>query len=69
MPINVKRPYKFSKKQKEIIEAFVYGEITEVEASEEFGITRPHFPRIISTIMKQMVAEGDFNFKEVFRDY
>jgi hypothetical protein len=68
MAINVSRPYKLGNK-KHIIEAYLYGEITQAEAAKAFGVKRQNFPGIIATMVRHMVKEDLINISKALKHY
>ncbi len=69
MAINITRPYKLDKAEKEIIETYLHGEITQAEAAKAFGVKRQNFSGIIASITRHMVMEGTINFSSAFKKY
>jgi predicted DNA-binding protein YlxM (UPF0122 family) len=58
MTINTVRKYELTKKKKEVIEAYLNGEITQLEAANEFGVTRQGFAVMAANVCRHLVTSS-----------
>lgn len=69
MGINVKTVYKLDPKNKEIIAAYLHGEITQSEAARAFGVKRQNFATIVTGIFRHMVATKAIDITNALKTY
>lgn len=69
MPKQLARRYQLSKKQKEIIAAYLHDEITGIEAADAFKMTRQNFKGMVASIFQDLVRGGDLEITKSLSTY
>lgn len=68
MPTYIKR-LKLGQRKREVLIAYLFGEISQYEACKAFNVKRQNFPSITNNVLRALVMEGRIDIGKLLQDF